>query len=336
MEGLKKLYLPLLIVALVAGCGDKKDGASTDEKKSTQVAAKVNGTELTVLQVNYALQRIPNLDKDQTKAASLQVVRNLVDQEVLAQKAQSEKLDRDPAVVQALDAARRQIMAEAYMSRKLGTPAEPTDAEVTDYFNKHPELFTKRKIYRLQELAIKAPKDKLGAIGTQLRASKSLNEFVDWLKAEKYPAQASQAVKPAEQLPLPMVARLSEMPDGQAMVVNTPQGVTVVVLADSQLQPVTLEQAKPAIARLLQNEARQKAAKAELDSLKAAAKIEYVGEFVDAGKEPAAAAASTESTTPAAPGASTAAPATPAKSAEPAAAPAADADAISKGVSGLK
>src|SRR5512139_4330043 len=98
MYGFKKLYLPLLVAALVVGCGDKKDEAAED-KKPTQVAAKVNGTELTVSQVNFALQRIPNLDKDQSKAASLQVVRNLVDQEVLAQKATVDKLDRDPAVM---------------------------------------------------------------------------------------------------------------------------------------------------------------------------------------------------------------------------------------------
>ena len=322
MHGLKKLYLPLLIVALIAGCGDKKDGVA-EEGKPTQVAAKVNGTELTVSQVNYALQRIPNLDKDQSKAASLQVIRNLVDQEVLAQKAQSEKLDRDPVVVQALDAARRQIMAEVYMTRKLGTPAEPTDAEVTDYFNKHPELFTKRKIYRLQELSIKAPKEKQEAIRKQLADSKTLGDFAAWLKDEKYPVQASQGVKPAEQLPQALLPKLAEMPDGQAMGVNTPEGLLVILLADSQVQPVTLEQAKPAIARLLQNEARQKAAKAELDKVKAEAKIEYVGEFADAGKEAPAPAADTTPTAPA-------------ESAATPAAPAADADAISKGVSGLK
>jgi len=319
MHGLKKLYLPLLIVALMAGCGDKK-GGTAEESKPTQVAAKVNGTELTVSQVNYALQRIPNLDKEQSKAASLQVIRNLVDQEVLAQKAQSEKLDRDPVVVQALDAARRQIMADVYMTRKLGAPAEPTDAEVSDYFNKHPELFTKRKIYRLQELAIKAPEEKQEAIRKQLTDSRTLNDFAEWLKAEKYPAKASQEVKPAEQLPQALLPRLAEMPDDQAMVVKTPDGLLVIVLADSQVQPVTLEQAKPAIARLLQNEARQKAAKAELDKVKAEAKIEYMGEFADAGKEPAAAATAGSAAEPAA------APA----------APAADADAISKGVSGLK
>jgi hypothetical protein len=113
-----------------------------------------------------------------------------------------------------------------------------------------------------------------------------------------------------------MLPQLAKMPDGQAMVVNAPDGLMVIVLVDSQMQPVTLEQAKPAIARLLQSEARQKAAKAEMDTLRAAAKIEYMGEFVDAGKEAAVAA-----------------PAEPAAASATDAAPAADADAISKGVS---
>ncbi len=327
MQGLKKLYLPLLIAALVVGCGDKKEGAATEEKGATQVAAKVDGTELTVHQVNYALQRIPNLDQDQTKAASLQVVRNLVNQEVIAQKALSDKMDRDPMVVQALDAARRQILAEAYMSKKLGAPAEPTDGEVTEYFNQHPELFTKRKIYRLQEITIKAPQDKHDAIRNQLGASKTINDFAEWLKAENLPIKMAQGVKPAEQLPQALLPQLAKMPDGQAMVVNQPDGLLVVVLADSQTQPVTLEQARPAIVRVIQAEARQKAAKAELDALKAAAKIEYMGEFVDAGKEDAAPAA--------APAPAAAAPAEPAAPAADAKSDA-DAAAISKGISGLK
>lgn len=324
----KKVGLSLLVAALVAGCGDKKNEAADREKAApTQVAAKVNGTELTVHQVNYALQRVPNLDKDQSKAASLQVVRNLVDQEVIAQKALDDKLDRDPTVVQAMDAARRQILAEAYMSKKLGAPTEPSEAEVTEYFNQHPELFSKRKIYRLQEISIKAPAEQHDAIRAQLGAARTLDNFAEWLKEEKFEVKAAQGVKPAEQLPQTILPVLAKMPDGQAMVVNAPEGLLVIVLADSQMQPVTLEQAKPAIVRMLQTQARQKAAKAELDALKSSARIEYLGEFADAGKETAAPA-----DTPAAP----AADAAPAAEAAPAAAPAADADAISKGVSGLK
>jgi len=278
------LFLPMLIVALVAGCGDKKDGATTGGAPPAQVAAKVNGTELTVSQVDFALQRNPNLDKAQMKTASLQVVRFLVEQEVLAQKALGDKLDSDPKVMQALDAARRQILAEAFLARKLGTPAEPSDAEVTAYFDAHPELFAKRKVYRLQEISIKAPQEKYEAIRAQLAASKTLNDFAAWLKAENLPVKAAQGVKPAEQLPKAILPRLAAMPNGQAMVVNAPDGLLVIVLADSQMQPATLEQAKPAIVRLLQGEARQKAVKAELDALKSAAKIEYFGEFAEAGK----------------------------------------------------
>lgn len=323
MYGPKKLYLPLLIAALLVGCGDGKKDAESKEKGPTQVAAKVNGTELTVHQINYALQRIPNLDKGQTQAASLQVIRNLVDQEVLVQQAVEDKLDRDPMVIQALDAARRQILAEAYMGRKLGTPEEPGEAAVLDYFNTHPELFSKRKVYRLQEISIKAPKDKLAAIRAKLAASKSLNDFAVWLKAENYPAKAAQAVKPAEQLPLELLPRLAAMNDGQGMLVDAPDGLLVIVVAGTQSQPVTLEQARPAIVRLLQTRARQNAAKAEIDSLKAAAKVVYMGDYADAGKEaPVAAPAPAASEQPATSTADTA--------------PAADAEAISKGMSGLK
>lgn len=331
----KTLGAAFLAAALIAGCGDKKEeGADTAAKETTQVAAKVNDTELTVHQVNYAMQRLRNVDPDQAKATSLQVVRSLVEQELMAQKALADKLDRDPKVVQALDASRRQILAEAYMSRKLGTPAEPGDAEITEYFNSHPELFSKRKIYRLQEVAIKAPQERHDAIRAKLTESRSLNDFAEWLKSEGVAARASQGVKPAEQLPLELLPKLAEMPDGQAMVVNAPDGLVVIVLADSQMQPVTLEQARPAIVRALQAQVQQKAAKDEIAALKAAAKIEYKGEFVDAGKEPAAPATS-------APNAPAATPAAPASGAAPTpgATPApadADADAISKGMSGLK
>jgi len=108
------------------------------------------------------------------------------------------------------------------------------------------------------------------------------------------------------------------------MVVTTPEGLLVLVLAGSQLQPVAEAQAKPAIERFLQNQKRQEAAKRELDTLKAAAKIEYLGEFVNAGKEPKPNKEATSGTTQ-----------TPAATSNkgPAAPPS---DAISKGISGLK
>jgi EpsD family peptidyl-prolyl cis-trans isomerase len=315
----QKFSLPVLLVAMlsVGACGDKK---ASEEKGGTQVAAKVNGNELTVHEVNFALQRLPNLTKENSKAASLQVVRSLVDQEVLVQQSVADKLDRDPIVVQAMEAARKQILAQVYIDRKLGTTATPTSKDVSDYYAAHPELFAQRKVYRLQEIAITASKDKLDGIRTKLAASKDLNEFGIWLKAQAYPFKVAQGVKGPEQVPPQLLPKLQTMPTGQAMLVNTPDGLLVIVMAGSQDQPVTEAQAKPAIENFLKNQKRQEAAKQVLDQLKAKAKIEYVGDFSDAAK-------SAEAPKPSSPETKL-----PAGEGKPAAA---TQDAISKGVSGL-
>lgn len=292
-----RIYLPVLlgVAVTIAGCDGKQNIAGRDTAK---VVAQVNGTKLTENQVQTALERIPNLDKNRTKEASLQIVRSLVEQELLVQKAQQEKLTDDPKVKDMLEAARKQVLAQAYMEKKLGPPALPTPGEISAYYNQHPELFSQRKLYRLQEVAIKAPTSEHEEIRTQLAAAKSLNEFAAWLKTKNYPINATQEIKAAEQLPAPLLAKIQTMPDGQATIVTAPEGLIILVLAGSQLQPVTEAQAKPAIERLVQAQKRQEAAKLELDKLKAAAKIEYMGDYVEAGKLDGASAPNATSTLP--------------------------------------
>lgn len=278
-----RIYLPILIgiVVSIAGCDAKQKTASKD---NAVVVAEVNGAKLTEAQVQSALERIPNLDKSRTKEASLQIARSLVEQELLVQKAEQEKLTDDPKVKEMLEATRKQVLAQAYMEKKLGPPVLPTDGEISAYYNQHPELFSQRKLYRLQEVAIKAPPSEHEAIRTQLAAAKSLNEFAAWLKTKNYPINATQEIKAAEQLPPPLLAKLQALPVGQATVVTVPDGLIILVLAGSQLQPVTEAQAKPAIERVVQAQKRQEAAKQELEKLKAAAKIEYKGDYAEAGK----------------------------------------------------
>lgn len=292
-----KYLLALLTIAVaMSGCDTKQNATGTD---SAKVVAEVNGTKLTEDQVEAALKRISNLDKNRTKEASLQIARSLVDQELLVQQAEQEKLTDDPKVKALLEATRKQVLAQAYMEKKLGPPALPTAGEITAYYNQHPELFSQRKLYRLQEVAIKAPASEHEAIRAQLASAKSLNEFAAWLKTKNYPINATQEIKAAEQLPAPLLAKLQSLPDGQATIVTVPDGLIILVLAGSQLQPVTEAQAKPAIERVVQAQKRQAAAKHELDKLKAAAKIEYKGDYVEAGKLDSAATPNTTSAAPA-------------------------------------
>lgn len=278
-----------MLAFTLSGCGDKEGG--DDKKAETQVAAKVNDTEITVHQINHAVTRLGNVPADRAQEVSNQVLRSLVDQELLVQAATGDKLDRDPNVVQTIEATRKQILAQAYVERKAGS-YKPSDSEIQDYYAKHPETFAERRIYQLQEVVIQAKPENADKIRAKLGESKSLQDFAVWLKAENIPFRGSAGVKPAEQINAEILPRLHQLKDGQALTVNAPGGMAVMLVTASRSQPLSLEQAKPAIEQFLTRKQREETAKAEIKRLKEAAKVEYVGAFADAGKEaPAPAAA---------------------------------------------
>lgn len=301
--------LAVLVALSLAGCGNK--GAAT---KDTQVAAKVNGDELTVHQLNFELAKMGNLGQEQAKQVASQVLKRMVDEQLLVQKAISDKVDRDPQVVQALDAARRQLLAQALLQKLTAGQAKPSDAEMAGYYAKNPALFSERRIYRLEEINVQVTPTNVDAVKAQLQQTKNLNDFGNWLKAQNIPARAGQSTKAAEQLPLELLPRLQQMKDGQAITFTAPGALNILVLIGSQQQPLTQEQAKPMIERFLVNAKKREVAEAELKKLKETAKIEYLGDYANAAQA-----------LPAAPQtASTAAPAS------------SDAKAIEKGMGGLK
>ncbi len=272
-------------VALLAGCGDKKD------KAASQTAAKVNKAEVTVHQINFVLQQQRGLRPEQADAASKQILERLIDQELALQKADDLKVDRDPRVVQQLEAAKREIIARAYLDKVGEAAAKPTPEEIKKYFDDKPALFKERRIYSIQEIGIEAKPEQVAVLRDQLTAAKNINEFVEYLKANDYKFSGNQAVRAAEQLPLQGLEAFAKMQDGQAILNQSPAGVQVVVLAGSRSQPVSEEQARPAIEQYLTNERKRKLIEDNVKALRAEAKIEYVGKFGE-GAPGAAASAS--------------------------------------------
>jgi EpsD family peptidyl-prolyl cis-trans isomerase len=316
------------LVGALAGCGG-------GEQKATQVAARVNDDEITVHQINQGMQRLGNLTEGQIPQAQKQILDRLVDQQLLVQQAMDTKLDRDPSVVQAIEAARRQILAQAYVERVMGAAAKAADDRVKEFYDTHPELFAERRVYRFAQLAIAAPADrhaelraKLEELDKQADKQRILPQFADWLKAHNLQFRATQATQAAEQLPLEALPRYHKMNLGDMMFTSAPQGVVVAQLTAFQVQPLNAEQAKPFIEQYLQNRERAKLSDEEMKRLRAAAKIEYMGEFAklaNAGTPAAAQAAEAEA--PAAGASSDGAPQPEARTED---------DAISKGVKALK
>ena len=290
-QGVRMLAV-LASAVLLAACGGGDKGAS-------QTAAKVNKDEVTVHQINFVLQQQRGLKPEQADAAGRQVLERLIDQQLALQKADDLKLDRDPRVVQQLEAARRDILARAY-AEKVGEAApKPTPEEIKAYYDEKPALFRERRVYSIQEIAIEATPAQVPELRDKLAASANINEFVEYLKAKELRFTGNQAVRAAEQLPLNSLDTFARMKDGQALIVPTATGAQVVVLAGSRSQPVGEEQARPAIEQYLLNERKRKLVEDDVKALRAAAKLEYDGKFAEPAASAPAPTAPTASAPPA-------------------------------------
>lgn len=288
--------VPVALAALALAACD-----SAEEKKpATQIVAKVNKEEISVHQLNNLLARAGNISPELTRQASRQILERLIDQELLVQQAKEKKLDRDPKVMQAIEASRREILARAYLEQVAGNAAKPDEAAIKTFYDENPALFRERRLYNLQELVIAAKPEQRGMIDEQLKAAKSMNDLVAWLKQNNIPASANAGVKAAEQLPLELLPRVAQLKDGQSAVVATPGGYTVVHVAASQVRPLDEKAATPYIEQFLSNKKRTEMAAAEVKQLREKATIEYVGEFTQSDTAPAAAAQEPAQTAPAA------------------------------------
>lgn len=276
LQHLSSTTLAFVGAVLLAGCGG--GGA----KPPTQTVAKVNKEELTVHQVNALLAQQRGVGPQQAEQAGRRVLERLIDQELALQKASELRLDRDPRVVQAVEAARREIIARAYADKIAEGAARPSPAEVRKYYEEHPLLFRERRVYQLQEFVVQAPGPLPAGIVDRLRGSKAPADVAQLLKAQDVKFTAGQVIRAAEQVPLDRLEAVAALKDGQSMVTVVPGGVQVLFVLASRLQPIDEARAAPAIEQFLVNDQKRRLVAQDLQTLRAAAKIEYLGQYAGA------------------------------------------------------
>jgi EpsD family peptidyl-prolyl cis-trans isomerase len=266
------------VVVAIAACGSGRG-----DKPATQMAARVNGDEITIHQVNAVLARAAGVTEDNAAQAKTEILERLIDQQLAVQQAEENKLDRTPDVVQAIDSARREILARAYFEQAALAQARPTAEAVRRYYVDHPELFSQRRIYNLRELLVPADTALADEIKRWVVQGKTIQEMAAVLKGRQLRVVTNAAVLPAEQLPLDSVARFHAMRDGETMVVESPRGLTVAHLVSSLANPVDEGVALRRVEQFLTLRANAAAAAAETKALREKARIDRMGEFAAAG-----------------------------------------------------
>jgi peptidyl-prolyl cis-trans isomerase C len=275
----------LVLIATVglSACGNK-------DKKAGQSLAVVNGEEITFHQVRDELQR-SNVPAAQQEAASKQLLEALIERQLLLDEAAKDKTDRDPKVMQAIERNRAQIIAQAYMQKRLASVARPSKAEVEAYFKKNPQFFSERKQFDLKQLTI-ASKSMNDQLRTAIDAAKSLEDVAAFLTTNKIEFGRGDLVRSTSDLPTEMSSKLLSMPRTQLFLIKEGERTLLLTLTDVKDSPVTLEKASPQIEQFLFQQKSKETADALLKSLRATAKINYLNGAGNASASASASAAS--------------------------------------------
>src|SRR5256714_8547462 len=150
----------LLIAALAivpSGC----ERAAAD----AQLAAKVNGTEISLRHLRT------------TSPGNLQqVLEKVIDRELLVQKALEAGLERDPQLGESIDAARRQLLAQAYIDKVSASVQKSSREEVHAFYAENPVLFAERRIYRMRELVVSAPAELIDVLRAESARAAGLEQ----------------------------------------------------------------------------------------------------------------------------------------------------------------
>lgn len=279
-----RLAAGLLLLAGLTACGPK------EKKESGQALASVNGEEITAMQLSEEMQRA-NVPAAQQPAAKKPLLESLIERQVLFNAAVADKTDRDPKVVQAIERAKAQIIAQAFLQKKVGILGPPTKEQVAEYYAQHPLFFAQRKQLSMQQLVF-ASADLNDKAKAEVDNAKSLEEVAAWFKDNNIKFSRNQIARTTADLPPELGAKLLAMKPGQLFIIKEGERSVLNTVVEFKEAPVTLETAAPQIEQYLQNAKAKEAAIAEIARLRALAKIEYLNkDEVADPKAPAAAPA---------------------------------------------
>jgi EpsD family peptidyl-prolyl cis-trans isomerase len=277
---LKARILSPFLIALTAtgviGCSDK-----SGDQKASQVIAKVNDKEISVHRLNLMLQDVPpQVAPEQLPQIRKAALDRLVEQELLVQQALEKKRDREPAVVQQLEAARRDILARAFLQSVGETSPKPDAAAIKKFYTENAALFKDRNVFQFTEIALQRVPSNWGELEKALKPANTIPEVVDVLRKFNLNVPVSQnIIRGTEDLPIESAKAISAMKDGEIVIYSRPPGIVIALIQARKSDPLDENKATAKIEQFLTNKGKSEAVAVEVKRLKDSAKVTYLGDF---------------------------------------------------------
>ena len=196
-------------------------------------------------------------------------------------------------MVQALEVARREVLARAYQERLVALVSGPSSDEIDRYYESRPELFSQRRLYTLKEFIVEADAPQMLRLQELTKQARTADELTALLANNNLRNRARQFVQAAEDMPLAVLGPMAKLSLGQSLVLPQKEGARVFTITQVLAAPVERRLAVDQIAAFIANERKRVVVAEGMKTLRDSAQITYQGAFAKpAASAPVAAVAS--------------------------------------------
>lgn len=243
----------------LAGC--KFPGTDDAKQPTGQVVARVGDHEITMrdLRAEMGTTNIP--DPKARKSAEQVALSNIVGRTILANAAREQGIEKTPDFDLQKQRVYDSLLVQSLQQKVAADVPQPTRQEAQEFVNNHPDIFSERKVFMVDQIRMARPTDP--ALLQSLQPLKTLDQVENLLKTDKIPYQRGGGSLDAVGADPRLVDQVLKLPPNEVFVMPGANGLLVNQIRETKVIPFTgdpaLDYAMKMIARQRTQETIQRA-----------------------------------------------------------------------------
>ena len=257
-----------------------------------QVAATVNGEEVTLQELNTEIQasNLPQgVDKQEAQRQALQ---RIIDRKLILNAARDKKIDKSPEFQSQKQRTDEILLVQAYAKQQQAVVPVPNDSDISKFMSEHANAFGNRELLQLDQIQFRPGPNDIKKLDV-IKSDHNLDAVAAHLTGLGIKFKRVKAGLDSAQAPTDLIKAINALPPGEPFVIPTNGMVTVNTVigrqASSGGDPAEMRQQAVAAWR---NQQFAKLISGKLKELRDGAKITYQTGFAPPAdkKKPGAAA----------------------------------------------
>jgi peptidyl-prolyl cis-trans isomerase C len=274
------------VAMTLAGCRLPWD--SDDKAPTGQVLARVGNREITLREVRVEMGDVTVPDPKARKAAETAALNNIVGRTLLADAARDQGIDKTPDFEIQKTRAVDNALVQVLQQKLAAQVPPPTRQEAQDFVASHPDMFSERKIFLVDQIRLPRPSDP--TFLKRLEPLKTMEQIETLLKSENIPYERAAGTVDALSADPKVIDQILKLPPNEVFVIPGGSGLLVNQIHETKVIPFTGEKAIDFATKYLTRERTQLSLKKSFDQMMAGAatKVKFNKDYAPAKTQPAA------------------------------------------------